>query len=334
MKEACFYQREGKAHGYIRCTLCPHRCTISPGQYGLCRVRRNEGGTLYAAAYDRVVSANIDPVEKKPLYHFLPGSNILSVGTTGCNFRCPFCQNWEISQAGIGDVAAETMTPQAASRLAREYGSVGVAYTYNEPLINYEWVKDTAALVREQGLKNVLVTNGYINPEPWQELLPLIDAANIDVKSFRESFYKNHCGARLEPVLEAVALMVENKKHVEITTLLIPSQNDSVREIEELTDWLAGLDADIPLHFSRYFPQYKMNFEPTDMDVLLRSCAIAKKKLRYVYLGNVNDSAHSVTRCPACGAVLITREGYRANIENLKDGICQQCGKRTNIVQY
>jgi pyruvate formate lyase activating enzyme len=225
------------------------------------------------------------------------------------------------------------MTPDGALALAVRYGSKGIAYTYNEPLINYEWVKETAALFREKGLPNVLVSNGFINEAPWRELLPLLDAANIDVKSFNENFYREVCSGHLAPVLKSVELTVAAGKHVEITTLLIPGMNDSIKELEALASWLAGIDKDIPLHFSRYFPQYRMSLPSTDSDSLLRAYTIARKKLNYVYLGNVPAGEYDHTKCPHCGTVLIERQGYQTKVVGLEGNSCKQCGHKTNIVQ-
>jgi pyruvate formate lyase activating enzyme len=286
MIEAKYYEK--KENQTVQCGLCPHNCVIAPGKTGICRIRQNKDGKLYSLTYDQSTSINFDPIEKKPLYHYYPGSTILSVGTLGCNFRCEFCQNWEISQAEFGDIPTRRLTSEMALKLAGENNSIGIAFTYNEPLINYEWVLDTAKLFSANKLKNVIVSNGYINPGPLAGLLPFIDAANIDVKSFSEGFYKKFCGVpAFTPVLKTVETMVRANKHVEITTLLIPGENDSAPEIEKLVDWLAGISDRIPLHFSRYFPQYKMDIPPTDMKTLLRAYELARKKLKYVYLGNV-----------------------------------------------
>jgi pyruvate formate lyase activating enzyme len=333
MNKASFYEREAAGEGRVRCLLCPNGCRIEPGAYGRCRVRRNDAGVLVAAAYGRIAAAHLDPVEKKPLYHFYPGRQILSVGTTGCNLGCQFCQNWELSQAGIGDVPSELVTPEAALHMARDAGSIGIAYTYNEPLINYEWVRDTAALAHEQGLANVLVTNGYINPEPWRELLPLIDAANIDVKAFDDVFYRQCCGGRLAPVLETVEMMAQRKKHVEVTMLLVPGLNDGEREIDALAGWLAGINPAIPLHISHYFPQYRMERPATDTKVLMHACAVAAGKLQHVYMGNVTTQEYSATTCPGCGATLIERDGYRVRIAGLNGDTCARCGRHINVVQ-
>jgi len=331
MQEAQFWNVHDKAKDIIRCALCPHGCVIAPGKTGICNARKNVAGRLFSLSYGELTSVNLDPIEKKPLYHFYPGSKILSVGTFGCNFKCSFCQNWEISQSAAGGVPTKRVEPGEITGMALGCGSIGIAYTYNEPLMNYEWVKDTSKLAKGKGLANVLVTNGYINPEPFRELLPFIDAANIDVKAFTDDFYKKLCRGKLSPVLETVAAMAKSGKHVEITTLLIPGENDSPEEIARLTAWLGDLDPAIPLHFSRYFPSYKMNTGPTEMDVIERSCERAKKRLRYVYAGNISDERYSRTLCPDCGETLIDRNGYDINMKEMPGGCCPKCGQKVNI---
>jgi pyruvate formate lyase activating enzyme len=266
LKEASYYKLSDEKN--IRCFLCPHQCLIPEGKTGFCGVRRHQGGKLYALNYSRVASLALDPIEKKPLYHFHPGSFILSAGTIGCNLSCLFCQNWSISK----EVAAPTqpVTSRELVRQAQKQNSLGIAYTYNEPFIWFEFVLETARMAREAGLKNVLVTNGYVSPEPLKEILPLIDAANIDIKSIRDEFYKSHCSGRVDEVLETVKTMCRSC-HVELTNLLIPTLNGDK----------------VPLHFSRYFPCYKMTIPSTPLDTLYRAEAIAKKKLKYVYLGNI-----------------------------------------------
>lgn len=286
MKRAEFYSKD-PGSDRVRCALCPHCCNIAEGATGICRVRQNRKGELYSLSYGRLVSVNLDPVEKKPLYHFHPGAMILSVGSFGCNFTCGFCQNWEISQARPDEAGARDMPALKLLELAKENDSFGIAYTYNEPLMNYEWVRETAAFFAKQGLANVLVTNGYINPGPWEALLPLIDAANIDVKSFDDGFYRRLCGGRVAPVLGAVERMAAKKKHVELTMLLIPGENDSDEGIARFVDWVAGIDPGIPVHFSRYFPQYKMKAPATPIETLEKARRIAGKKLKHVHLGNV-----------------------------------------------
>lgn len=329
MKEVPYYEKlpEGK----VRCGICPHRCLLAAGKAGLCRVRKNSGGILYALNYARCAASALDPIEKKPLYHFYPGSTIFSLGTLGCNFRCDFCQNWEIAQADAPTVKLE---PEGAVRLALRAGRncIGIAYTYSEPLMWYEYVLDTARLAREQGLKNVVVTNGYINPEPLAALLPYIDAFNIDVKAFEPQFYRQLCGGQLEPVLETVRACVEAGCHVELTTLLVPGLNDSPEEISRLADWVARLDPELPLHFSRYFPRHRLTLPPTPLASLERAWNIAREKLPYVYLGNVTGGTGSSTCCPHCGAVLVQRDGFQARLRDLAGDRCARCGTRVRII--
>jgi len=272
----------------------------------------------------------LDPIEKKPLYHFYPGSMIFSVGTVGCNLHCGFCQNWQIAQRT--DAVTAEVTPEYLVELAREQPHcIGIAYTYAEPAIWYEYVYDTAKLAREAGLKNVLVTNGYLNPEPLVELVPWIDAVNLDVKAFSEEFYKQNCRGRLQPVLQTAEILVE-RCHLEITTLLIPGLNDSETELRELVAWIASLDRDIPLHFSRYTPQYQMKRPVTPLATLQRAREIALEKLNFVYLGNVwEDNSGSNTYCPACGRILIKRRGYHTFVQGIKAGKCINCGAAVKI---
>ncbi|MDR9756757.1 MAG: AmmeMemoRadiSam system radical SAM enzyme [Thermoanaerobacterales bacterium] len=253
------------------------------GSAGRARTKR---GVLYTLNYGKLTSWGIDPIEKKPLHRFYPGSWIFSVGTFGCNFHCGFCQNWEIAHGDppTKEVTAEELVGIALD--ARRAGSIGIAYTYSEPMIWYEFVYDTAKRAQQEGLKNVLVTNGFVQKEPFMELLPFIDAMNIDVKAFTDEFYRKTCGGRLEPVLRTVEL-AHQSCHVEITTLVVPGMNDSEEEISSLVDWIASLDPSIPLHLSRYFPRYKFDLPPTPIDTLKRAKEIALKKLKYVYLGNV-----------------------------------------------
>lgn len=284
MKEASYYVVE---QGLISCHLCPHNCQIKDGKVGICRVRKNISGKLYTLTYDLFAAVHLDPIEKKPLYHFYPGSMILSVGTLGCNFRCLYCQNWEISQSDFDSSKLQRFTSTDALKYAKKINSIGIAYTYNEPLINFEWVLETSKLFTQNNLKNVLVTNGYISEEPWRKILNYTDAANIDLKAFDENFYKKVCGGRLDVVLKNIEIMVRLKKHVELTNLVVPAHNDDLKGIERMVDWIAELSPDIPLHFSRYFPMYKMKEPPTSYEILKEAKNIAIKKLKYVHLGNV-----------------------------------------------
>ncbi len=272
----------------VQCDICPHRCNIEEGHTGFCNARTNRGGHIVDENYGMITSIALDPIEKKPLYRFFPGSRILSVGSYGCNLRCPFCQNHEISMCEKKQASIVCMQPEALVEKALEYvpqRNIGIAFTYNEPLIGYEFVRDCAALAHQKGLKTVVVTNGYINEDPLSELLPFIDAMNIDLKGFSEEFYKKLSGS-LEPVKRAIEL-ASGSCHVEVTTLIIPEENDSPAEIRSLSAWLAGLSPDIPLHISRFFPRYKMtDRDATDVDHIYSLAEIARESLHYVYEGN------------------------------------------------
>lgn len=326
MKEASFYKlKDGK----INCLLCPKNCLISEGKTGFCRIRKNINNRLYSLTYARYSSLNLDPVEKKPLYHFYPGKLILSLGAIGCNFKCLFCQNWSISQE---DAPTREISPEDVVKLALSYNNnIGISYTYNEPLIWFEFVLDTAREAQKMGLKNVLVTNGFINPEPLAELIKFIDAMNIDIKSIEEDFYKKYCSAKLSPVLET-AKTCSKFCHIEITNLIIPTLNDKPNNIKELVNWVGeNLGADTPLHFSRYFPQYKMDLPPTPISTLRMAKKLAEKKLKFVYLGNVWGEDES-TYCPECKNLLIERSGYQVTKFNLVDNACPKCGSYVSVV--
>ncbi|MBZ4688517.1 MAG: pyruvate formate lyase activating enzyme [Clostridia bacterium] len=323
-----------KKDDVVECYLCPHHCTIREGRAGRCRVRVNNSGTLYSENYGRITAINVDPIEKKPLYHFYPGSSLLSLGTFGCNFHCSFCQNWQIAH---GEPVAKEMTPQEVVELAvraqKRDGSIGIAYTYSEPLMWFEFVKDVAPRVKEKGQENILVTNGFIEDGPLNELLPYISALNIDVKGFTSEFYRKTVKGDYKPVLRTAEISKKSGCHVEITTLLIPGLNDSSEEIEDLTSWVAySLGKDTPLHFSRYFPNYKMDLEPTPLETMERAREIALQKLDYVYLGNVPGTRWSNTYCPGCGKILIERHFYSTRVYVDKDAKCKECGKEVNII--
>lgn len=333
--EARYYQRlDG---GLTRCLLCPHQCLIRPGKRGICRVRENQNGRLTALGYGYCSSLAMDPIEKKPLYHFYPGAMILSVGTVGCNFACAFCQNWEISQATVveDDAPDRYLPADTLVRIAekeQDRGCIGIAYTYSEPLVWYEYVLDVARKAHQKGLRNVLVTNGYIEPDPFQELIPWVDALNIDVKSFSEDFYRGVVHGRRDPVLRTVETAVRAGKHVEVTTLLVTGLNDNWGEIDQLVDWLSGLNPTIPLHFSRYFPQYRMDRPATPVSTLQEARKRAQEKLFYVYLGNVPGGEGSDTICPQCGQTLVRRLGYHTTVVGLKGKECSCCGRKADIV--
>ncbi len=326
--EASWYEKLDQ--GRTRCRLCPQACERGEGESGLCLGRATRGGVLYAQSYARAASAAMDPIEKKPLYHFHPGREILSLGTYGCNLRCTFCQNWNLSQQIVN---AQELPPEDAVRLARDRGSIGIAYTYNEPLVWFEYVRDTARAAQAQGLKNVLVTNGYVNPGPLKELLPCVDAMNIDIKAFRENFYRKLCHGHLQPVLDT-ARTAAQACHVEVTNLLIPGHNDDPVEQSELAAWIAeNLGADTPVHLSAYFPRYRLQARPTSLADLRAARERFRERLTYVYLGNVPDAEGSDTICPKCGTVLIGRRGYRTEVRELTPaGACAQCGQEIPLV--
>ncbi len=331
MVEARFYAREGEK---VRCLLCPRRCLLAGGREGVCGVRLEQGGKLLTANYGLCAAAHWDPVEKKPLYHFYPGRSIFSIGTYGCNLHCNFCQNWALARGGRRDEGPK-ITPEEVLAILRRKGSpekaLGVAYTYNEPTVWYEFVFDTARLLGKHGYRNVLVTNGYIEPEPLAALLPLIDAANVDVKGFSDAFYRDYCRGTLAPVLAAVERYAA-ACHVEVTCLLIPGANDSPEEIENLSRRLAGISPDLPLHLSRYFPAHRLDLPPTPRSTLEKARRIARRHLRYVYLGNTGIGEDTNTYCPACRHLLIERTGYRARVTGIVNNRCRECGADTAAI--
>ncbi len=286
MKDAQFQNSLGTDDGKIQCELCPHRCVIAEEHTGICRVRGVRGGRLKALAYGYISSIAVDPIEKKPLYHFRPGSRIFSVGGWGCNLSCKFCQNWQISQQFFTDT--REVSPAELIKMAVESDTGAIAYTYNEPLINYEYIFDCAVLAREHGLANVLVTNGFIMPEPAAGLLPYVDALNIDIKGMDEKFYIKNCGGTLAPVLDFAVQCKNAGCHVEITNLVIPGENDSDEMIKLLAEWIAeNLGRDTVLHLSAYFPRYKFTVQPTSYELLANAKKIAVAYLDNIYLGNV-----------------------------------------------
>ena len=315
----------------VECHLCPHNCVIAPGKRGVCRVRENRAGRLITLNYGRCSSLALDPIEKKPLYHFYPGRLILSAGTAGCNFSCQFCQNWEIAQEEPETVV---ITPADLVHKAREVDSLGIAYTYSEPLVWFEFVLATARQAREAGLKNVMVSNGFIQEEPLKELLPWIDAWNIDVKGFSLEFYRKVVHGDYRPVLQTAAAAVGAGSHVEITTLLVTGLNDNLDELRELVRWVAGnLGVDTPLHFSRYFPQYQMQAPPTPLETMRRARDMAREHLHYVYLGNVAGPEANNTYCPVCGELVIRRTGYHVSLPGLEGRRCRACGSELAVIR-
>ncbi|CAG1001298.1 MAG: pyruvate formate-lyase activating protein-like protein [Candidatus Methanoperedens nitroreducens] len=319
----------------VKCHVCSHRCTITEGKVGICRTRQNRNGKIYTLIYNVVSSEAVDPVEKKPLYHFLPGTLSYSLGSIGCNFRCEHCQNWNISQVNPEESYTMEITPEAAINRALAYGSKSISWTYNEPAIWHEYTFDSAVLAKKAGLKTVYVTNGYITPEALRRMAPYLDAYRVDIKSFSEDFYRKTCGARLAPVLESTKLAKELGMHVETVTLIIPTKNDSSEEITQIVRWVHdNLGMDTPMHFTRFHPMYKMNgINPTPLDTLEMAYNIAKKVgMRFVYLGNVGGHKYENTYCPKCNALLIDRLGFRVGTVKIKDGKCPECGEMIPIV--
>jgi pyruvate formate lyase activating enzyme len=328
MHQAVFYSKG--TNDSVICELCPQNCSITPGNYGVCGARLNHKGRLLADNYGKITALHSDPIEKKPLYHFYPGSKILSVGSYGCNLNCTFCQNYHISQPDFhSSLPYKHYDPKEIVDMAMTVeNNIGVAYTYNEPVISFEFAKDTAILVREKGLKNVMVSNGFINPGPLSELLEVIDAFNIDLKAFSNDFYRNVTQSKLQPVLKTLKAIAATNAHLEITHLVIPGLNDDRKQFREMVKWIAGeLGKYTPLHISRYFPQHKLKTDPTPPETISEFYITAKKHLVYVFPGNIHTyGGVSDTHCPGCGITVIERGGYTATLKNMTtDGKCSKC---------
>ncbi|MFP3982164.1 MAG: AmmeMemoRadiSam system radical SAM enzyme [Desulfurivibrionaceae bacterium] len=327
IKEAMLYKKLDNEE--VRCYLCSHHCRIEAGKTGFCRVRQNQGGTLYSMVFGRVIARNIDPIEKKPLYHFLPGSGAYSVGTVGCNFRCSFCQNWRISQpeelSGDEERLGIPLSPDQAVAEAEEANCQSIAYTYTEPTIFFEYAYETAKLAREAGLKNIFVTNGYMSHQALETISPYLDAANVDLKAWRDEYYQNLCQARLKPVIKTIKNMHDLGIWLEVTTLLIPGENDSREELEGLTAFLAELDRDIPWHISAFHPAYKFDGKrSTPLQSLEQAREIGDRAgLHYIYLGNV--PATNNTSCPQCGETVVERRGGLTERVRIDKGKCPGC---------
>lgn len=328
IRDALYYRALENAR--VQCTLCPANCRLKPDQRGICRSRFNDGGRLKTDNFGETVTIAIDPIEKKPLYHFHPTADIMSIGPNGCTLSCRHCQNWEISQEKARTVF---ISPEQLPKLAGQHGSIGIAYTYTEPMIWFEYILEAAPRVREAGLVNVMVSNGYINPEPLGELLPLIDAYNIDLKGMRPEFYRRVCRGRLEPVLEAIRLIADSPGHLEITNLVIPDLNDADDDFHRLGQFIASIDRTIPLHLSAYRPSYKLNNPPTPRATLVRAYAIARSYLSYVFVGNMQIEGCSNSQCPSCGKLLVERSWYNIDIVGVSsEGRCAGCGARLELV--
>ncbi len=319
---AMYYQK--RPGGIVHCLLCPNACKLSDGQIGLCKVRKNVGGELYSLSYGQVASMHVDPIEKKPFFHVLPGTKSFSLATPGCNMRCLFCQNWEISQAYPWEVKTARLSPEQIVEAALRSGSRSIAFTYSEPTIFYEYMLEIAKLARSRGLKNVVVSNGYISQDPLQELLKYVDAYKVDFKAFNETFYDELTGGSLQPVLETMKTIRRSGVWLEIVTLLIPGKNDSEAEIRGLAKWIReNLGDDVPLHFSRFHPMHRLrNLPPTPVETVVRARQIALEEgLKYVYSGNIAFPEGEATYSPKTGEPVIARRGYFVVNNSLKDGV-------------
>jgi pyruvate formate lyase activating enzyme len=316
------------------CTLCPHYCKIKEGKTGICGVRKNNHGSIELITYGVLSGYSLDPIEKKPLYHFYPGTNILSLGSYGCNMHCDFCQNYNISQRVSSGYVPKASIDGIIKDAHDALNNIGIAFTYNEPVIWFEFIRDVADEARKKGLKTVMVSNGYVNKEPLDEIISFTNAFNIDLKAFNNDFYKRLTGADLEPVKNALRQIAGSGKHLEITTLIIPGKNDNEKEMALQTEWIAGeLGKEIPFHLSRYFPMYKREDPATPTETLKKLADIASNSLSYVYVGNMISDTGQNTQCPVCGKIVTKRSRYHTRLMNLdQKGNCTGCG--TNIYRH
>jgi len=322
-KEAWFYEKlDG---GRVQCGLCPNRCILAEGQRGLCKVRENQNGQLVSLVYGQPVTIHVDPIEKKPFNHFLPGSTAYSLATGGCNLACKYCQNWDISQRFPEDLKSENLPPEKVVTEALKSGAQSIAYTYSEPMVFYEYLYDTARLAHEKGLKNVVVSSGYVNPEPLKKLLPLLDAIKIDLKGFDENFYQEIVGGHLQPVLDGLKIIKEQGTWLEIVNLLVPGKNDNPDEIKAMCQWiLENLGPDVPLHFSRFHPDYKLQNVPATPEETLKNARqiCLDVGLHYVYTGNIIDPEGQTTYCPTNRKAIIIRQGQTVLENHLDENLC------------
>ena len=328
--EALLYEK--LADQKVRCALCSHRCIVADGKRGICNVRENQGGVLHTLVYGRLIARHIDPIEKKPLYHFLPGSLSYSIATVGCNFRCRFCQNADIAQLPTdhgGTILGETASPEAVVKAAQRAGCRSISYTYTEPTVFFEFALDTASIAHAKGIRNVFVTNGYMTREALQQISPVLDAANVDLKAFTRKYYKDLCGAKLEPVQETLRNMKSLGVFVEVTTLIVPGLNDDTDELKALAAFMVNdLGSDTPWHISRFHPTYRLTDRPlTPVKTLRQAREIGLAAgLRYVYTGNVPGDTGENTFCPGCGEIVIDRWGFQVGKVRLNNGRCASCG--------
>jgi pyruvate formate lyase activating enzyme len=325
MKQALFYE---KLNGDVQCNLCPRNCKISQNNRGICDVRENKNGELFSLVYGKIASMNVDPIEKKPLFHFAPGTDCLSIATVGCNLKCSFCQNWEISHPK--EIVGKELSPEEIIEFNNKYNSPGIAYTYTEPTVFYEYALDIMKLAKKQGLYNIWVSNGFTNIEPIKKIAKYLDAINVDMKGDIE-FYQKLCGIPNEdPIRQALKEYKKQNVWIEITNLIIPGYNDKSEQIENLVKWIKeNLSVNTPIHFSRFYPQYQLtNVKPTPVETLEKAVEIAKKHLNYVYLGNVPGNKHENTYCPKCNSLVIERFGLKIKKFSLK---CNKCGEHVII---
>ncbi len=329
MKPAIYFDE--LENSVLECLLCPHHCKIKPGDAGICGARMNRNGMLYSLNYGELTSIGMDPVEKKPLYHYRPGKSVLSVGSWGCNMKCPHCQNWSIATKRPRHI--QLVKPTQLLRIIESEESWGVAFTYNEPTVFFEFILDTARVAAKTGIETLLITNGYIESDPLELLVQSVSAMNIDLKGWNDEYYLKELGAKKEYVLRTIERAVEVGVHVEITTLLVTGKNDSLEELEEEFKWLSSLSKDIPIHLTRYYPAHKAEMPPTDIKRMKEAREIAKKYLNYVYLGNISETEGGNTYCPECGALLVERKGYSIELVKLDEkGRCSECGKEIPVI--
>lgn len=336
MKEARFYEN---LDGKVRCRLCNHYCIIKDGKRGICGVRENRDGRLFSLVYGRSIATGVEPIEKKPFFHFYPGTTAYSIATVGCNFHCLNCQNWEISQmpkTGEGGIIGKKLLPEEIVANAKRLGCKSIAYTYTEPTIFFEYAYDTARLAHKEGIKNVFVTNGYTSGEAIKEIAPFLDAANVDLKSFDEDFYRKICGAKLQPVLDNIRLYRELAIWVEVTTLIIPGYSDDKKQLRAIAEFIKGIGEDIPWHITAFYPAYKLpDVPPTTIESLRRAREIGiKAGLKYVYEGNVPGEGGENTYCYHCGEAVITRFRFEIRENKLTEGKCPKCKNQIDGVGF